>query len=117
MLLIVEECQILKTVKLGVPKVEKECLQEDRCGERQVILTVEVCVGFSMDLASVAKYVQSRFRDRALSIFAYCQAFCNGERGTRDHQEYVVNGVPQFRWKVQKPKVTLAVFAKSVKCC
>lgn len=110
-----EECEISKTVELGVPKVEEKCLQGDRCGECEIILTVEVRVGFSVDLTIDAKYVQSRFWNLAPPRFANGQAFRHRECSARNYQEHVVDGVSQFRWKIQKSKVAFAIFAESVK--
>jgi hypothetical protein len=52
---VVEECQIPKTVEPGVPKAEEKRLQGDRCGKCQIVLTVEVGVGLSVDLTVDAK--------------------------------------------------------------
>ena len=113
--IVVEECQVSKTVESGVPEAEKKCLQGDRCGECQVVLAVEVCVCFPVDLTVDTENVQSRPWDFALRGFGCCHAFRYGECSAWGHKEHVVDGVSQFRWKVRKTKVTFGVFDKSVK--
>ena len=99
-----------------MPKIEQKGLQGDRCVKCQVVLTVEVRVGFPVDLTVDAEYVQNRVWGHAPFENACRLAFRHGERSARDHQKHGVDGVAQFRWKVQKLELTFMLFVRSVEC-